>query len=65
MRTNAYTTIKPQLQRCEQWLASVEADAKLTTEDKARLLSLVEGLVGQRADKWRERRAHEEARGEK
>ena len=48
-------TLKPQLDRCRQWVASIEAEAKMSPIDKARLLSCLEGIIAERAAYWRKR----------
>tara|TARA_Y100000310_G_scaffold123168_1_gene121930 strand:- start:853 stop:1059 length:207 start_codon:yes stop_codon:yes gene_type:complete len=50
-------TLKPQLDRCRQWVASIEAEAKMSPIDKARLLSCLEGIIAERATYWRRRAA--------
>ncbi len=50
-------TLKPQLDRCRQWVASIEAEAKMSPIDKARLLSCLEGIISERAAYWRKRAA--------
>ena len=50
-------TLKPQLDRCRQWVASIEAEAKMSPIDKARLLSCLEGIISERATYWRRRAA--------
>ena len=50
-------TLKPQLDRCRQWVASIEAEAKMSPTDKARLLSCLEGIIAERATYWRRRAA--------
>lgn len=52
-----HISLKPQLDRCRQWVASIEAEAKMSPLDKARLLSLLEGILAERASIWRERSA--------
>ena len=50
-------TLKPQLDRCKQWVASIEAEAKMSPTDKARLLSCIEGIIAERSAHWRKRSA--------
>jgi hypothetical protein len=50
-------TLKPQLDRCKQWVASIEAEAKMSPTDKARLLSCIEGIIAERSAYWRKRSA--------
>ena len=57
-------THKPELDKLRQWVASIEASAHLSPRDKARLLSLMEGIVSARAEHWRSQAAkHDDKSG--
>ena len=48
-------SIKPQIDRCRQMIASIEADARMSKRQKAELLSYMEGLFSAPAAIWRHR----------
>jgi hypothetical protein len=56
---NSMTAIKPQIDRLRQWIRSIEHDARMSSSDKAALLSTMEGLLATPAALWRARAALE------
>ena len=54
-RDNVETTTRPFIQTIKSFISQVEADARLTAEQKSHIFATVEGLVAYPRIKWQKR----------
>ena len=59
--TTKQTSIKPHLDKWRTMISSVEADARLSAQDKEEIFSVLEGLVSVPRMRWSDRAAKERA----
>ena len=59
--TTKQTSIKPHLQKWRTMISSVEADARLTAQDKEEIFSVLEGLISIPRIRWADAAAKERA----